>query len=77
MQPIRLFAMTGDAVAHLDSLDNQLLQTTTVPRNEHQSREGHSVNGVMCVAVDALSGRYLPALVFRRPTKPDERALIV
>ena len=51
MNPVRLFATTGDAVAHLDSLDDQSLQTTNVHGNEQQSREGHIVNGAMCVTV--------------------------
>ena len=51
MQPIRLFAATGDVVARLDSVDGASVQTTVVLGNEHQSREGHIVNGVMCVAV--------------------------
>lgn len=52
MFPFCLFAATGDALARLDSSDGALVQTTIVLGNEHQSREGHIVNGVMCVAVD-------------------------
>jgi hypothetical protein len=51
MFPFRLFASTGDVVARLDSVDGASVQTTIVLGNEHQSREGHIVNGVMCVAV--------------------------
>jgi len=51
MQPIRLFAATGKSVARLDSPDGASVQTTIVLGNEHQSREGHIVNGVMCIAV--------------------------
>ncbi len=52
MFPFCLFAATGDALARLDSRDGALVQTTIVLGNEHQSREGHIVTGVMCVAVD-------------------------
>ena len=51
MFPFRLFAATGDVVARLDGLDSQPFQTTIVLGNEHQSREGHIVNGAMSVAV--------------------------
>jgi hypothetical protein len=51
MVPFRLFAATGNVVARLDSVDGASVQTTIVLGNEHQSREGHIVNGVMCVAV--------------------------
>jgi hypothetical protein len=51
MFPFRLFAATGEAVAQLDSLDGASVQTTIVLGNEHQSREGHIVNGVMCCAL--------------------------
>jgi hypothetical protein len=51
MFPFRLFAATGNAVARLDSLDGASVQTTVVLGDEHQSREGHIVNGVMCCAV--------------------------
>ena len=50
MLPIRLFAATGNVVARLDSVDGTSVQTTVVLGNEHESREGHIVNGVMCVA---------------------------
>ena len=52
MFPFRLFAATGDIVARLDSVDGASMQTTIVLGNEHQSRDGAIVNGVMCVAVD-------------------------
>ena len=52
MLPFRLFAATGDVVARLDSVDGASVRTTIVLGNEHQSRERHTVNGVMCVAVD-------------------------
>ena len=48
MFPFRLFAATGDVVARLDSPDGASVQSTVVLGNEHQSREGHIVNGVMC-----------------------------
>jgi hypothetical protein len=51
MFPFRLFAATGDVVARLDSPDSASVQTTVVLGNEHQPREGHIVNGVMCLAV--------------------------
>jgi hypothetical protein len=51
MFPFRLFAATGDVVARLDSVDGASVQTTVVLGGEHQSREGHIVNGVMCCAV--------------------------
>ena len=64
MFPFRLFAATGDAVARLDSVDGTSVQTTTVLGGEHQSREGHIVNGVMwtlcgppCVRPRAPLGR--------------------
>jgi len=50
--PFHLFAAIGAVVARLDSVDGASVQTTIVLGNEHQSREGHFVNGVMCVAVD-------------------------
>jgi hypothetical protein len=50
MFPFRLYAATGDAVAQFDSVDGASVQTTIVLGNEHQSREGRIVNGVMCVA---------------------------
>jgi hypothetical protein len=52
MFPFRVYAATGDVVARLDCVDGASVQTTIVLGNEHQSREGHMVNGVMCVAVD-------------------------
>ncbi len=51
MFPFRLYAATGKAVARLDSVDGASVQTTIVLGNEHESREGHIVNGVMCVSV--------------------------
>src|SRR5215210_6605379 len=48
--PFRLFVATGDSVARLGSPDGISVQATIVLGNEHQSREGHIVNGVMCVA---------------------------
>jgi hypothetical protein len=51
MFPFRLFAATGEVVARLESVDGASVQTTVVLRNEHQPREGHIVNGVMCLAV--------------------------
>jgi len=51
MVPFRLFAATGDVVARLESPDSASVQTTIVLGNEHQSREGHIVNGVMCMIV--------------------------
>ena len=50
MFPFRFFAATGDFVARLDSVDGASIQSTVVLGNEHQSREGHIVNGVMCCA---------------------------
>ena len=50
MFPFRLLAATGDVIARLDSLDGASIQTTIVLGDEHQSREGHIVNGVMCDA---------------------------
>ena len=47
MFPFHLFAATGDSVARLDSVDGASVQTTIVLGDEHQSREGHIVNGVM------------------------------
>ena len=52
MFPFHLYAATGDVLARLDSLDGASVQTTIVLGSEHQSREGHIVNGVMCLAVD-------------------------
>jgi hypothetical protein len=48
MFPFRLYAATGDFVARLDSVDGASVQTTIMLGSEHQSREGHIVNGVMC-----------------------------
>ena len=50
MFPFRLYAATGGAVAQLDSPDGASVQTTIILGGEHQSREGHIVNGVMCDA---------------------------
>jgi hypothetical protein len=47
MFPFRLFAATGDTLARLNSADGASVQTTIVLGGEHQSREGHIVNGVM------------------------------
>jgi hypothetical protein len=54
MFPFHLMVATGNVVARLDSVDGASVQTTIVLGNEHQSHEGHIVNGVMCVAVDPL-----------------------
>ena len=54
MFPFRLFAATGTTLARLDSPDGTSVQTTVVLGGEQQSREGHIVNGVMCVSVDPL-----------------------
>ncbi len=54
MFPFRLFATTGKVVARLDSLSGASVQTTIVLGGEYQSREGHIVNGVMCVAVPLM-----------------------
>jgi hypothetical protein len=51
MFAFRLFAATGNVVARLNTADGASVQTTIVLGNEHQSRKGHIVNGVMCVAV--------------------------
>ena len=51
MFSFRLFAATCNTLARLDSVDGTSVQMTIVLGNEHQSREGHIVNGVMCVAV--------------------------
>src|SRR5215217_1285487 len=55
MFPFRLFAATGNVVARLDSPDGASVQTTIVLGNEHQSREGHIVNGVMYCPAPPLS----------------------
>ena len=57
MVPFRLFAATGDVVTRLESTDSIALQTSIMLGNEHQSRDGHIVNGVMCT-IAARSGRY-------------------
>jgi hypothetical protein len=64
MFPFCLLAATGDAVARLDCSDGASVQTTIVLGNEHQSREGHTVNGVMCVAVDPHDPRRIFAGTF-------------
>ena len=51
MIPFQLFAATGDSVAQIDSVDGVSVQTAIELGNEHQSREGHIMNGVMSVAV--------------------------
>ena len=51
MLPFRLYAATGNVVARLDSADGASVQTTIVLGNEHQSRDGAIVNGVMCCAL--------------------------
>jgi len=50
MFSFRLFAATGDTLGRLDSVDGTSVQTTIVLGGEHESREGHIVNGVMCDA---------------------------
>jgi proteic killer suppression protein len=55
MFPFRLIAATGDVVARLESVDGTSVQTAIVLRGEHQSREGHIVNGVMGIT-DRMSG---------------------
>ena len=57
MFPFRLFAATGDVVARLDSVDSASVQTTILLSGEQQSREGHIVNGVMCLATVVSSAR--------------------
>ena len=47
MFPFRRYAATGDVVARLDSPAGASVQTTIVLGNVRQSREGHSVNGVL------------------------------
>jgi hypothetical protein len=51
MLPFRLYAATSNVVARVDSPDGASVQTTIVVEGEHQSHEGHIVNGVMCVTV--------------------------
>jgi len=53
-------------VARLDCVDGAAVQTTIVLGGEHQSREGHIVNGVMCVAVDPHDPRRIFAGTFDR-----------
>ena len=53
MFPFRLYAATGNTLARLDSPDGTSVQTTIVLGNEHQSREGHIVNGVMSLSPGA------------------------
>ena len=62
MFPFRLLAATGDVIARLDSLDGASIQTTIVLGDEHQSREGHIVNGVMCRASPAEAAECLRQL---------------
>ena len=66
MFPFRLYAATGDVVARLESPDGASVQTTIVLGDEHQSREGQIVNGVMCVAVDPHDPRRIFAGTFDR-----------
>jgi hypothetical protein len=47
MFPFRLYAASSSVVARLDSVDSASVQTTIVLGNEHQSRNGHLVSGVM------------------------------
>ena len=54
MNSFRLSAATGQVVARLDSADGASVQTTIHLGGEHQSREGHIVNGVMCLATTAM-----------------------
>ena len=54
MISISLFAATDDAVARLVSREDASIQTSIVLGGEHQSREGHIVNGVMCHTADSL-----------------------
>jgi hypothetical protein len=55
MFPFRVFVTTGDVVARLDSVDGASVQTTVVLGNEHQSCEGHIVNGVICICCSATT----------------------
>jgi len=48
MDPFRLFAATDDTIARLDSIDRASVQTSIILGGQHQSRQGHLVNGVMC-----------------------------
>jgi photosystem II stability/assembly factor-like uncharacterized protein len=56
MQPFRLYAATGDAVAQIDSLDGETAVASL-------SLEGH---GVMCVAVDPRDARRIFVGTFDR-----------
>jgi photosystem II stability/assembly factor-like uncharacterized protein len=56
MQPVRLFAATGDAVAQIDTLDGQRFDATL-------NLEGR---GVMCVAVDPHDAKRVFAGTFDR-----------
>src|SRR5215213_3764924 len=67
MFPFRLYAATGDTLARLDSLDGASVQTTIVLGNEHQSREGHIVNGVMWRALPT-DASYLQRQSAARPS---------
>jgi len=62
----RLYAATGTTVARLDGVDGTSVQSTIVLGNEHQSREGHIVNGVMSVAVDPHDSERIYADTFDR-----------
>ena len=66
MVPFGLYAATGEAVARLDSIDGTSVQTTIMLGNEHQSREGHIVNGVMSVAVDVRDPKDLEKVIRSR-----------
>jgi len=47
MNPFRLFAAAGTAVARLNSPDGAWVQTSVVLGGEHQSRQERIVNGIM------------------------------
>src|SRR5829696_8371526 len=66
MFPFSLFAATGDTLARLDSVDGISVRTTIVLGGEHQSHEGHIVNGVMCLDVDPHDPRRIFAGTFDR-----------
>ena len=66
MNPFRLFATTGKTVARLDCVDGAMVHATIVLGNEHQSREGHIVNGVMSVAVDVRDPKDLEKVIRSR-----------
>ncbi len=68
MFPFRLFTTTGKVVARLDSLSSESVQTTIVLGREHQSREGHIVNGVTYAASRVERQQSLGLL--RRNDKP-------